>query len=110
LALGSERGRGSVSVAVLHLHAAALDQPDRLAVPDHQLSGGEIHESGYALAMYVPRNCLPLLGFHYDIRAIDEDLYLAVLACRRAESRCAAGDLTSTPTPAPGTAGDYKGP
>jgi hypothetical protein len=99
-----------VSVAVLHLHAATLDQPDRLAVPDHQLSGGEIHGSGYARVMYVSRDSLPLLGFHYDIRAIDEDLYLAVLACRRAQSGCAAGDLTSTPAPALGTAGDYEGP
>jgi hypothetical protein len=31
-------------------------------------------------------------GWHYDIREIDEDLYLAVLACRLAENSCPDSD------------------
>lgn len=34
-------------------------------------------------------------GREYDIREIPEDLYLAVLACRRAESGCSTGDLAT---------------
>ena len=32
------------------------------------------------------RKPLLSLGWHYDIRKIDEDLYLAVLACRLGQS------------------------
>ena len=32
-------------------------------------------------------------GFQYDIRATPEDLYLAVIACRRAEDDRRARDL-----------------
>jgi hypothetical protein len=37
--------------------------------------------------MNAPRNRLQQLPSEYDIRATDEDLYLAVLACRLAKDR-----------------------
>lgn len=40
------------------------------------------------------RNRLLQQALQYDIRAIDEDLYLAVLARRRAEDQGTAGDLS----------------
>ena len=35
--------------------------------------------------MHHPRGPLPLLAWHYDIREIPEELYLAVLAARLGE-------------------------
>jgi hypothetical protein len=46
--------------------------------------------------MHHRRNPLQSLAPHYDIREIDEALYLAVLACHRAETAGAAVDLTNT--------------
>lgn len=39
------------------------------------------------------RECLQSQGAHYDIRDIDEELYLAVLARRREQDAGDAGDL-----------------
>jgi hypothetical protein len=52
---------------------------------------------------------LPPLAAHYDIRQIDEDLYLAVLACRKAQTDCGAGDLSDTVIPPQVTARDAQG-
>jgi hypothetical protein len=46
--------------------------------------------------MYHPWKRLVSLASHYDIRATEEHLYLAVLACRKAQDACAAGDLSGT--------------
>jgi hypothetical protein len=46
---------------------------------------------------------------HYDIREIDEALYLAVLACHRAETAGVAVDLANTAPDARGTAKDAAG-
>ena len=43
--------------------------------------------------MAVHRHIHGVLPSEYDIREIDEDLYLAVLAARKAENDCAAGTL-----------------
>ena len=48
--------------------------------------------------MHDTREPLLYLGCDYDIREVDEDLYLAVLARRRAQSGCGAGDLSSSST------------
>ena len=42
----------------------------------------------------VHRHLHGVLPSEYDIREIDEDLYLAVLAGRKADSDCGAGDLS----------------
>ena len=60
--------------------------------------------------MYHPWKRLVSLASHYDIRAVDEDLYLAVLACRRAETAVLAGDPATAADQQQGTVGDYKGP
>jgi len=52
------------------------------------------------------RKRLRRLGSDYDIREIDEELYLEVLARRRAEDDCAAGDLTGSSRPPQTTATD----
>jgi hypothetical protein len=44
--------------------------------------------------MHPRRDRLQPLGWNYDIREIDERLYLAVLACRRAETACPDSDLS----------------
>jgi hypothetical protein len=56
--------------------------------------------------MHSARKRLQRKGWGYDIREIPEDLYQAVLACRRAESRCSAADPASdaTATEPPATA------
>jgi hypothetical protein len=46
--------------------------------------------------MHHPRNPLLPLAWHYDIREIDEDLYLAVLACRRSQMASPDSDLSGT--------------
>jgi hypothetical protein len=43
--------------------------------------------------MAVHQHIHGVLPSEYDIREIDEDLYLAVLACRKAEDRPSTGDL-----------------
>jgi hypothetical protein len=43
--------------------------------------------------MYGGRDRLRRKGWGYDIREVPEELYQAVLACRRAESCGTAGDL-----------------
>jgi hypothetical protein len=40
------------------------------------------------------REAAPPLGWEYDIREIDVDLFTAVLACRFAENRRPDGDLS----------------
>ena len=52
---------------------------------------------------------MPPLGWYYDIREIDEDLYLAVLACRKGQFSDAAANLSDKPDPAQVTAGDTTG-
>jgi hypothetical protein len=42
--------------------------------------------------MNASRNPLAPLGWNYDIREIPEDLFLAVLARRRADSQATAAD------------------
>ena len=46
--------------------------------------------------MHHPRNPLPPLVWQYDIREIDEDLYLAVLAYRRGQMASPDSDLSGT--------------
>ena len=46
--------------------------------------------------MHHPRGPLPLLALHYDIREIDEDLYLAVLAYSRSQMASPDSDLSGT--------------
>jgi hypothetical protein len=46
--------------------------------------------------MHHPRNPLPSQAWHYDIREIDEDLYLAVLAYRRSQNAATDSDLSGT--------------
>ena len=48
-------------------------------------------------------------GWRYDIRDIDEDLYLAVLASRRAQDGRAATGLSNEPSTPEVTARDNKG-
>jgi len=43
------------------------------------------------------RKTLPRLRPHYDIREIDEDLYLAVLACRLSQNADPDSDLECAP-------------
>jgi hypothetical protein len=59
--------------------------------------------------MHHPRHPLLPLAPHYDIREIDEALYVAVLACCRADFAAAAVDLTDTATDARVTARDTEG-
>ena len=59
--------------------------------------------------MHQPREPLQYLGSDYDIREVDEELYLAVLARRRAESGCDAADLSVSGDRAEGSAGISKG-
>jgi hypothetical protein len=54
------------------------------------------HGPGQARIMHHPRNHLPTLAWHYDIREIDEDLYLVVLACRRNQMASPDSDLRGT--------------
>jgi hypothetical protein len=49
------------------------------------------------------------LGRQYDIREIDENLYLAVLDRRKAQDACAAGDLTDASIQDQGQGGADKG-
>jgi hypothetical protein len=56
--------------------------------------------------MHHRRDPLPSLAPHYDIREIDEALYLAVLACHRAETAGAAVDVTDAAPDALTTAND----
>jgi hypothetical protein len=58
--------------------------------------------------MHHRRESSPQLASHYDIRQIDEDLYLAVLACRRAQSACTATDLSDERHHAQGSARSTK--
>jgi hypothetical protein len=44
--------------------------------------------------MHYPRDPLRPLAWHYDIREIDEDLYLAVLAYRRSQMAGPVSDLS----------------
>jgi hypothetical protein len=46
--------------------------------------------------MHHPRNPLAPLAWQYDIREIDEDLYLAVLACRFSQNAAADSDQSGT--------------
>jgi hypothetical protein len=46
--------------------------------------------------MHQPQDPLLSLAWHYDIREIDEDLYLAVLACRRGQMASPDSDLSGT--------------
>jgi hypothetical protein len=55
-----------------------------------------------------PRKRLQYLGSDYDIREVDEDLYLAVLAKRKAEDACSAVDLSGSSTLLQTTATDRK--
>jgi hypothetical protein len=59
--------------------------------------------------MHHHRDPLPSLAPHYDIREIDEALYLAVLACHRAETAGAAVDPTNTAPHAQVTAREAPG-
>ena len=54
------------------------------------------HGPGHARIMHHPRNPLPSQAWHYDIREIDEDLYLAVLAYRRNQKASPDSDLSGT--------------
>ena len=56
--------------------------------------------------MHHRRDPLPSQAPHYDIREIDEALYLAVLACHRAETAGAAVGLANTAPDALTTADD----
>jgi hypothetical protein len=92
--LSGEQLRSGAAVLMLSHHASSLDQPDGCAVADHQLKRREAaHGSGYGSGTH---HCWkpPLrLARHYDIREIDEALYEAVLACRRAETAATAKTL-----------------
>jgi hypothetical protein len=46
--------------------------------------------------MHQPPDPLLSLAWHYDIREIDEDLYLAVLAYRRSQNAATDSDLSGT--------------
>ena len=46
--------------------------------------------------MHGPREALRQQGWNYDIREIDEDLYLAVLAYRRSQMARPDSDLSGT--------------
>ena len=59
--------------------------------------------------MHCRREPAPQLGWHYDIREIDEALYVAVLASCRAETADAATDPGDAPSHAPVTARDAAG-
>jgi hypothetical protein len=54
------------------------------------------HGSGQARITHQPQDPLLSLAWHYDIRAIDEDLYLAVLAYRRSQNAATDSDLSGT--------------
>jgi hypothetical protein len=63
--------------------------------PYHVLQCDE-HGSGQARIMHQPQDPLPPLAWKYDIREIDEDLYLAVLAYRRSQMAGPDSDLSGT--------------
>jgi hypothetical protein len=65
---------------------------------------------GLASITHHPRQPRPRQAPHYDIREIDEDLYLAVLACRRAKTAGHDSDPAAAADQPQGTVGDCKGP
>jgi hypothetical protein len=48
------------------------------------------------------------LGWHYDIREIDEDLYFAVLACRLSPNAGSDSDLSNAASPPQGLEGTER--
>jgi hypothetical protein len=60
--------------------------------------------------MHRPSKLALPLGCHYDIREIDEDLYLSVLACRRAKTAGCDSDLAYATDQQQGSVGATKGP
>jgi hypothetical protein len=54
------------------------------------------HGSVQARIMHQPPDPLLSLAWYYDIREIDEDLYLAVLAYRRSQNAATDSDLSGT--------------
>jgi hypothetical protein len=108
--LSGEQLRSGAAVLMLSRHLLALNQPDGFAVADHQLKRREVaHGSGYGSGTH---HCWkpPLrLARHYDIREIDEALYEAVLACRRAKTAGPAVDLGNAANDARVTRGATEG-
>ena len=86
----SLRGVGCKAVRAGPLRALLLTPK-----PYHVLQCHE-HGPGQARIMHHPRDPLPPLVWQYDIREIDEDLYLAVLACRRGQMASPDSDLSGT--------------
>jgi hypothetical protein len=56
--------------------------------------------------MHASQEALRYLAWHYDIRGIDEDLYLAVLACRLGQNAGPDSDLSDAALPPQVTGGD----
>jgi hypothetical protein len=65
---------------------------------------------GLASITHHPRQPRPRQAWHYDISEIDEDLYLAVLACRRAETAGQDSDQAAAADLPQGTVRASKGP
>lgn len=86
----SLRGVGCNAVPAGPLTALLLTPEPYHVLPCHE------HGSGQARIMHHPRNPLPPLAGQYDIREIDEELYLAVLAYRRSQNAATDSDLSGT--------------